>query len=414
MKLRLSQGLLLQQRLTPYLIQKMRLFQGSYQDIASSALDLAQENSFLEVIKYDDRMPVSDAKGDVFATLSYDETLPEFLRKQIRLEGFNSSQEAISERIIEALDDRGYVIDFPALSIAICQELKVSARHVANVLERIQSLEPDGVAARSLKECLMIQLKQRGFDSIELEVLFDILISQHLPLVEAGSVDVIAKKMDLKLEAVEAMLAYIKETCQPFPAQGFSSSKKSIHLLPSFEVHLLEGDILDIRFLEEERGLELQFNKTQYQQMLKQAKGAKETQFLKEHYQKAKLFVEQFEERRRLLKALGQFMCHYQKHFFLKGDKHLKALQQKDLAEDFDVSPSTISRLLSAKYVQFGSEVFPLSRLCAKAHLGRTKIQLQEQLNSLFDMFPQYSDQKIANLVVNVERATVPISEASG
>jgi RNA polymerase sigma-54 factor len=425
--MRLSQNLStkqimkLQQILSPKMIQMLKTFHYSYADLSQKVQAEAEDNSALEIIQYDQlteyaknrKTSASDTVADVAdyaADLSSGQNLYDYLTHQLDYLYLGQKEHAIALKLIENLDERGYLTDYDDVKEMIKSTYQVKDRKVGDILKLIQTLEPEGVGARTVKECLLVQLEHHQFQNDQLKSVLKLVIQQHLDDLGAGLHEKIAKKLGLETEGVLAVSEFIKQNLTPNPAEGFQTHGFSEIVIPSFEVYL-ENDSLKIVHLEQEKGIQVGVSQ-QYLMMLEDPNIDNETrEFVEEKIKKAKELVELIEKRRKNLQKLAEHILSKQIRFIKKGSAFLEPLLQKDISIFLGVSPSTVSRIVSSKYVQTPHGIISFKELCPRSHFGKTaerlKIIVQELIKDNFE----FSDQEIANLMksdgIDIARRTV-------
>ena len=285
------------------------------------------------------------------------DSFTERLLSQIRLRIKNERDKKIAEQLIGNLDESGYlrrelfnIVD----DLAFSQNLVVSEDEIKNVLTEVQSLEPSGVGARDLKECLLIQLRKKPKTiatktaEVILEQCFDAFIKKHYSK--------ISKKLDIDSEAIKAAIEEIVKL-NPKPGNSLIDSSKTIqHIVPDFIVSDSDGE-LTIE-LNQRNVPPLKISKD-YVEMIKGFEAGKKSQrdkdailFIKQKVDSAKWFIDAIRQRQNTLVVTMEAILNFQKQFFLTGDEtQLKPMILKDIAEIVEMDISTISRVANSKHV---------------------------------------------------------------
>ena len=285
------------------------------------------------------------------------DSFTERLLSQIRLRIKNERDKKIAEQLIGNLDESGYlrrelfnIVD----DLAFSQNLVVSEDEIKNVLKEVQSLEPSGVGARDLKECLLIQLRKKPKTiatktaEVILEQCFDAFIKKHY--------NKISKKLDIDSEAIKAAIEEIVKL-NPKPGNSLIDSSKTIqHIVPDFIVSESDGE-LTIE-LNQRNVPPLKISKD-YVEMIKGFEAGKKSQrdkdailFIKQKVDSAKWFIDAIRQRQNTLVVTMEAILNFQKQFFLTGDEtQLKPMILKDIAEIVEMDISTISRVANSKHV---------------------------------------------------------------
>ena len=400
-----QQVLKLKQLLSPKMIQMMKTFQHSYVDLVREVEEESKDNVFIEIKQYDQLSTYSQGKlgaesQDIseYAKSNESQSLESYMFEQLDMIHLSPKEDRIARQLIEQLDERGFISNYYEIREKIVAQNGVKERKVGDVLKILQSFEPDGVAARSLKECLLIQLQQQYFEHERLRDILETVIKEHLDDVANNNEERIAKACDIEIEGVAGVVAYIRENMNPNPGAGFSSSHFNQHIVPSFEAEIQDGELV-IRNLEESMGIKINIS-DKYQAMLQdKSLDADSRQFLTEKYEKAKTLMENIERRHENLNKLARYILNHQVAFVKRGDLYLEPLLQKDIAEEIGVSASTISRICSSKYVRTPHGVVSFKQLCPRGYLGKTSERLNRMVKHLIDSQPGLSDQAYSNLL---------------
>ena len=294
------------------------------------------------------------------------DSFTERLLSQIRLRIKNERDKKIAEQLIGNLDESGYlrrelfnIVD----DLAFSQNLVVSEDEIKNVLTEVQSLEPSGVGARDLKECLLIQLRKKPKTiatktaEVILEQCFDAFIKKHYSK--------ISKKLDIDDAAIKSAMDEIVKL-NPKPGNSLIESSKSIqHIIPDFILTESEGE-LNLE-LNQRNAPPLKIS-PDYIEMIKGFKeGAKSNRekeailFIKQKVDAAKWFIDAIKQRQNTLMITMKAILDFQHDFFVTGDEaKLRPMILKDIAEMIDMDISTISRVANSKHVSTSYGTFLL------------------------------------------------------
>lgn len=286
-------------------------------------------------------------------------TFRDNLMGQLSLRSITDDQEKLAQTIIGNLDDDGYLrrdIENIADDLAFSQNLKVGEEELMNALEVIQELDPGGVGARSLQECLLLQLKRKDihYPSIQIattvvEKYFDAFTKKHYSQ--------ITKRMEISDEDLKIGIEEIVKL-NPKPGNSMQESSKSVeHIIPDF-ILTIEEDELRLA-LNGRNAPELRVNDS-YKQMMKGYTESKKKDklqkealtFVKQKIDSAKWFIDAIKQRQQTLMFTMSAIMEFQKEYFLTGDEtNLKPMILKDIAEIVHLDISTISRVANSKYV---------------------------------------------------------------
>ena len=289
--------------------------------------------------------------------LALGDSFRERLLTQLGLKIKNERQKTIAEQLVGNLDESGYlrrelfnIVD----DLAFSQNITTTEEELEKALKEVQELEPAGVGARDLKECLLIQLNKKPKTiaiktaEVILEKCFDAFIKKHY--------NKISKKLDIDSEAIKSAIAEIVKL-NPKPGNSLIETSKSIqHIIPDFIVTENDGE-LNIE-LNQRNAPSLKVSK-EYVEMIKGFEASQKTErdkeailFVKQKVDSAKWFIDAIKQRQNTLLITMQAILKFQKMFFLSGDEtQLKPMILKDIAEMVDMDISTISRVANSKHV---------------------------------------------------------------
>ncbi|WP_339887418.1 RNA polymerase factor sigma-54 [uncultured Flavobacterium sp.] len=270
----------------------------------------------------------------------------------------NDDERNIAEFLVGSIDDMGYIrrtIQDMVDDLAFTQGVYTDEKTVERILLVVQELEPSGVAARDLQECLLLQLKHKTpNESIDLatqiiEDQFDAFSKKHY--------EKLLQKFDVSKDQLRKAIDVI-EKLNPKPGGSYGGNlKMTEHVVPDFTIRIIEGE-LDLT-LNGRNAPELHVSKD-YQDMLKTYKDTSEksnsqkdaVQFIKQKLDSAKWFIDAIKQRSETLFVTMNAIMHYQEEFFLDGDEtKLRPMILKDIADLVGLDISTVSRVANSKYV---------------------------------------------------------------
>ena len=335
-------------------------------------------------------------------------TLNEHLMLQLGFADISDKDYKIGENIVENIDDNGY-LHIPLEEIA--KQVMTNLNEVEKVLEIIQGFEPLGVGARSIKECLLIQVRD---DKNVKEYIVEI-IENYLEDIASNRIQKISKELNIEIQEVQYAFDYIKRL-EPKPGRSFDNDNdETRYIVPDGEIELIEGEFKVI--LNDVTGPRLNIN-NYYRQLMRTATDENTIEFLNERFNRAMWVIRSIDQRRSTIQKVIESILKFQLEFFLEGEKFLKPLTLKDIAEDIEMHESTISRATNGKYVQTPRGLFELKYFFSSGLLGiggdisstSIKSTLKDIIESENTKKP-YSDQKITELMksrgVNISRRTV-------
>ncbi|PKM94451.1 MAG: RNA polymerase sigma-54 factor [Firmicutes bacterium HGW-Firmicutes-1] len=255
----------------------------------------------------------------------------------------------IAEYIIQCIDDKGYFEEnLSEVGISIGAPLK----RVVKALKLVQNLEPAGIGARNLKECLLLQLKRRNIMNPELKM----IIEGHLDLLAEHRYKEIAKRISIKEEQVISLHQVLRDL-NPKPGIQFSGHTMN-YVIPELIVNERDGKYI-VEFIDELVPL-LKIN-TFYKGLMKSTEcGSEEMNYIKTKIMKATEIIQAIEQRKKTILATANFIVQYQEGFFRKGYSYLKPMTMKMVSSSMGVHESTISRTVNQKYIQTSRGIFEL------------------------------------------------------
>jgi RNA polymerase sigma-54 factor len=294
-----------------------------------------------------------DNRPSVEATLTRSPNLAEHLSWQIQLSDFSEEEVAVAEWITGNLDEKGYL---GATVEEIAQQAKCQVDEVEAVLGRVQLLDPVGVAARDLRECLMIQIKlQRSPNLMALQI-----VEEHMDLLQKRDFKKLARQVDSTIEQVAVVVREIG-ALEPRPGRAFGGDEP-VYLIPDIYVYKVAGEF---HILLNEEGLpKLKINNV-YRDVLTERSAAKaESREAKDYVQdkvrSAMWLIKSIHQRQRTIYKVTESIIRYQRDFFETGVSALKPLNLRDVADDIGMHESTVSRVTTNKYMHTPQGIFEL------------------------------------------------------
>lgn len=276
-----------------------------------------------------------------FTFISKPESLTDYLESQILELPIDEYMRSVCSYMVECLDQKGYL---DIKKEELMNELDCSEETFNRALIVIQNLEPAGIGARDLKECLEIQLERKGeYDPIVKEI-----IDNHLDDLADNRYQVIAKDLDITPKKAQDYGDLIK-TLEPKPSRGFYTGDEVGFIIPDAEIRKIDGEFF---ILMKDGVLPMLSVNPLYKDILKDSTNDKEaTEYVKEKIDKAMFLIKSIEQRKSTLHKVLQKILEKQKDYFEKGEKYLKPMTLKEIAEKLEMHESTISRAIRDKYI---------------------------------------------------------------
>lgn len=308
-----------------------------------------------------------------------EQTLYDSLCKQILLLSLTDREYLLAEYLIGCLDEKGYLTrDLYAIEsdLILNHDLEVSEIELEEILAKIQSLDPVGVGARDLKECLIIQLTSKQQTKV-IKAAIDVL-HHHYDSFSKKSFEAILKATEIKEETLKSVYQEV-EKLNPNPGGSYQNTDEpTSYILPDFSVTLSEGKL--VLRLNRNNNRQVFVNK-RYEKMLTESKDKATTDFLKQKIEAANWFADAIKQRENTLHNVMSAILDFQQAYFLTGDeKDLKPMKLMDIAEVVKMDISTISRVSNSKYVETAFGTFLLKELFSEAYRkdDGTKISTNE------------------------------------
>ena len=315
----------------------------------------------------DDEIPNYKTQSNNYSSDDEDKQIPyasgttfhQSLKSQLNTYRITEDERAIAEFLVGSIDDSGYIrrniLDLVD-DLAFTQNIFTDQETVEHVLtEYVHTLDPIGVGARDLKECLIIQLKAKKEEKIRtlaitiLETAFDHFVKKHFTKLQ--------EKFDISEETLKEVIAEISKL-NPKPGSSYAGNNKiAEQIVPDFSIKIIDGE-LELS-LNSRNAPELHISREYndmlkgYQESTEKSKSQKDAvMFIKQKLDSAKWFIDAIKQRQQTLMLTMNAIMHYQYDYFLTGDeRRLKPMILKDIADKINMDISTISRVANSKYV---------------------------------------------------------------
>jgi RNA polymerase sigma-54 factor len=349
MKVGLFQQQSLKVMMTKELSQAISLLQYSALEISSFLQEQALQNPLIDfqdrsilVQKKTHRSTSAPGKGvsPIDMAAAKKETLQQHLLAQLSFMPIPPSQKAIVVYIINSLNDNGYLQEGIR---DIGSALNKGAEEVEQALRIVQQLEPVGVGARSLQECLLIQLQRKGICT----PLMETILMEFFEEFAYKKWDKVAKRLSVTLRDIQDIYDEVV-LLNPRPGLQFGSDQEKF-IIPDYVVQKEKGQI--VLKANDELNIQVKLNE-EYKGVLHNKQNPELFSYLQEKYRELQWILKGLNNRKHTLDQVMQAIFHYQYLFFEMGPAYLKPLTMKELAEQVEVHESTVSRAIKNKYVQ--------------------------------------------------------------
>jgi len=312
-----------------------------------------------------------DARALVERLAAPPDSLPEHLLAQLRLRGVNTRERALAAWLIGNLERDGYLRE-PLDDLAA--RVGATLAELERALGLVQSLEPVGVGARSLAECLLLQLQaQASGDAVAIQI-----VRGHLKLLATGREVEMAARLDVSMERVRAAIQAIRRL-EPRPGRPFGAAAPAQAVRPELTIARL-ADGYAVVVPEDDELPSLRGDRA--------AGAGPPGEPLAKEWRRASCLIDALAQRRRTLRLVGEAIVARQRPFLDEGPAHLRPLALAEVAEATGLHPSTVSRAVANRYVDTPHGILPLRRLFATALPRDTERELsparvQERIRAL-------------------------------
>lgn len=295
-------------------------------------------------------MPKDESKEEIIWPDPAPVSLAEHLITQLNYHNLSTENQAIGEYIIWNIDEDGYL----SISVeAIAENLTMPEEQILKVLRLIQTFEPMGIAARNLRECILIQLREKK----EKNTLPIKIIEDYFDDFKNKRYEKLARLAECSLEEVKEAIEIIGKI-NPKPGEGYIKPNEN-YIIPDLVVEKVGGEY--VVSLNDWNVPRLRINNA-YRKMLTTKKGVSgdAQKYIRQKIESARWLINSIQQRKITILRVMKEIVDRQKEFFDKGKGHIKPMILKDIADAIEMDVSTISRVTNGKYVQTDHGVFEL------------------------------------------------------
>jgi RNA polymerase sigma-54 factor len=311
-----------------------------------------EEMDFDELVNDDslERLPRDESKEEIIWPDPAPVSLSEHLISQLNFYKLSPSEKEIGEYIIWNINEDGY-LSCPVETIA--ENLNVPIEKVLEILKLIQTFDPSGIAARDLKECILIQLKENEKNN-EIPIK---IIEEYFDDFKNKRYEKIVKLLNISLEEVKSAIKVISKI-NPKPGEGYIKPNEN-YVIPDLIVEKIGNDF--VVSLSDWNIPRLKISES-YRKMLSDRVNVPELtkQYIKQKIESARWLINSIQQRRITIIRVMKEIIKRQRDFFENGKGHIKPMILKDIASSLGMDISTISRVTNGKYVQTDYGVFEL------------------------------------------------------
>ncbi|MCR4418215.1 MAG: RNA polymerase factor sigma-54 [Ignavibacteria bacterium] len=352
------------------------------------------------------------------------QSLYEQLLNQLSLLNLSPDLFRLGEEIIGNIDEDGYLavnLEDILKDLELFENIKIPYEKAEKLLKQIQHFEPLGIASRNLQECLLIQLEEKDINPKVKNIARKIL-SEHFDDFTSKRYESIENKLKINREELKEALNVIQHL-NPKPGEGTLTNTDLQQITPDLIVEKVDNKF--VVYLNDRNIPQLRINPEYeiiFKKKLKKIKSGDEKElkkFIKEKLDAAKWFIDAIEQRKITLLRVMNMIVEKQKDFFEYGEKHLKPMIYKDIAEPLNLDISTISRVVNGKYVQSPVGIHELKYFFSEGletengeaiSNKNVKIRIKEIIDNE-DKSNPYNDDEIAKILnkegIKIARRTV-------
>lgn len=352
--------------LAPQMVQMMEILQYTSEELREFIEKQIEINPLIDIQSYDDDyvdyQQDDDDDGsdsdyaDLFPKRPLDNamTLKDFLYMQIPIKNIDDETKRACECIIDELDDNGFLTLSPE---KIAKDHRIGMEYVKKAIDIVQHMEPAGVGAGDIVECLLIQLRNRGITDGDV---YDV-VKNHLWDIAENKVSKVAKELGISVEEVQKIKDIIR-TLNPKPGNRFYDEMCTIYVRPDIIIKK-EKDDYDV-IVCDHTAPQLSVDIAYFRRYMDERYADEQTRsFLINSIRDAKRLINNIEIRRKNLYKIAKAIVKKQWIFLEKGPEYLVPMELKDIAEDVNLSVSTVSRTIKGKYVQTPWGVYSMRQL---------------------------------------------------
>lgn len=407
--------------MTTELRQAISLLQYSTSELLSFIEEQQLENPLLEVVEKRNEERIKKIEDTYESTVVFDgdytspldfiskteSSLQDHLINQICYMPLSNLERKVITYLIHSLDENGY---FSGNLQEVADKFSISEEKALLQLYLLQTLEPVGVGARSLQECLLIQLRKLE----DRNPLAETIVESHLTLFANKKWKEIAKFLSASVEDVQRVADLI-QTLQPRPGAKYNHEPLT-YITPDVFIELVDNRLYVT--INDSLIPNLSVSRD-YKKLLEKASDETSLKYVQQKHQQIQWLQKSLDQRQQTILKVTEAIMNFQEDFFLHGYEYLKPLTLKEIAASIDVHESTVSRVTTQKYVQTPRGLFEL-KFFFNASLksnenGASSLSVKELIKKLVDQENKHkplSDQKIVAMLnkdhnIDISRRTV-------
>lgn len=391
-------------------IQENPVLEADYSNVDIQSDEYLQFSKYLKENRYDSDIALKDSDEEVspFNFISQKKSLKDYLIEQIGDLNENDFIKKICLYIIEEIDDRGYFTEKIDEIEAI---INIEKKYIINALNVVKGLEPAGIAAKNLSECLKLQAERKGILNGKLGKIIDV----YLEDIADNKYEKIAKQLDITIQDAQSYGDTIK-TLEPKPSRGFYTGDETKYIVPDAYIEKIGTELYIV--MNDNSMPKFMINNI-YSEILKDKFDVEAQKYVKEKIDSAMLLLKSIEMRKNTIYKVLEKIIEIQKNYFLGTEAFLRPMIIRDIAEKINVHESTVSRTIKEKYVYTERGVVKIKDLFTSALTNESNEnvsvnKIKERIKAIIhgeNKQKPLSDQNICDILnkeaVNISRRTV-------
>ncbi len=329
-------------------------------------------------------------------TLSTGSSLTDHLEWQLSLKSDDQTERAIGSAIIGNLDDNGELV---ASVSEIAQMGPWPIDTVEQVLRLVQGFDPTGVAARDLRECLTLQLRALGLEGTPTER----IVSEHLRLLQNHQIPELSRKMGMSIEDLREHIQIITHL-DPKPGARYNARQPE-YVMP--DVYILKVEDQYVAVLNDDGLPQLRISSSYKRLLDKDQADADTRSYVKERFNAARWLLKSVEQRQKTIQKVATSIINFQREFLDHGIEHLRPLVLRDVANDIGMHESTVSRVVTNKYMHTPQGVYEMkyffhSGISSSYGDAVSSVTIKQRIRKIIeaeDLKKPLSDSKIVSIL---------------
>ncbi len=361
----------------------------------------------LRIQKFSDKYSRNSSNLDLLNNISYAKSLREHLLDQLLISRMNNKEKIIATYLINILDEAGYLTENDEM---ICVKLGIDTEVYEGILTSLQNFEPTGVFARTLSECIHLQLREKNLINEQLSELL-----ANIELIAEDNYKELSSRLNIDKEGLFKLINIIRK-CNPKPGLNYSRDTLEI-IAPDIVIEKNSSGVYGIRLIQNYFS-NITVDQT-YSDIILESKKKKD-EFIANHYRDAKMLISSIAQRQRTLLKIAYEVMLQQRDFLENGINHMRPLNLDKISKMTNLHISTVSRSIQNKFIETPRGTFEMKYFFDKGTYGEEQdkqISSKTIENRIKELIKSetpsniLSDDKIVKLLkkydINIARRTV-------